>query len=407
MENALREPPIENRERPLEIVHASPVDRSTYFRTRTVAHPKMLDILRPLWSCIDGRVSNLLVFVIGAAGVGKSKLCQFIRELFVAAHIEEMNANRGWLPIVLNVLDEKSERYSWRECYGSGLEALQEPLIQFKIMPRVFNKNYTPTGKATVDRWGNAYCEALTQRGTIASIFDNANMLQAIPKNKEKKDTVTNPFIGLREITSHYLFGTYDLFELRNKNGQIARRSKVLHYSRYHWRDPKENEAFQLALNGFASHFPLEDRPDLVAHAEYLYKGCVGCIGVLHDWLADALDVAIADNASTLTLDHLKQTRPDDDGLRRLEEETTKGERGFLDLKEKCRESSDGLLAAESEWVERLREEDAAKEQPPQKESKQRKPPQSRKAVNRARPRPGRMKPQKVPIGGAIARMPK
>jgi hypothetical protein len=54
---------------------------------------------------------------------------------------------------------------------------------------------------------------------------------------------------------------------------------------------------------------PLPETPSLVEkHWEYCYERSIGCIGTLKDWLVQALDLALEEGTTTLTLTHLEQT---------------------------------------------------------------------------------------------------
>ena len=70
--------------------------------------------------------------------------------------------------------------------------------------------------------------------------------------------------------------------------------------------------AFRSVLKSFQSRMPLEEEPDLVEHHKYFYEGCLGCVGVLKDWLVDALWLALKKNAETLREEHWKSTVPSD-----------------------------------------------------------------------------------------------
>ena len=386
---------------PREIVQASTAIRHDYFKSRTVLHAKMKLLLALLLRLITKKIP--LVFVFGPSGIGKSKLVEQIVRYLINLYMDLLNQDREWIPVAVNEIDEKSERYSWREFYHGGLRAIREPLIDEKILPRSgLNESYIPTGRATVDRWGNAYCDSYQMRRLLVALVDNANMLDVIPTRN--KEAVTNPLIGLSKVVPHFLFGTYTLFNLRNLNGQIARRAKILHYSRYHWNHPKENAEFQIALNGFANHLPLDVRPDLIEDCEYLFRGCLGCIGLLQEWLLRALDEAMEENAEKLTIDHLKRTRLDNDSLRRLEKEAADGENLLIDIEDECIEASNRLLSTEEKWIEHFCV-NVEQERTSAMQTKKSVSDSKSQEKPRGTRRPGNMNPRRIPIGKAIARL--
>ena len=74
--------------------------------------------------------------------------------------------------------------------------------------------------------------------------------------------------------------------------------------------------------------------PAVKENLSFLYSGCVGCIGLLKDWLAKAYGLALRDQTddekAVLTLDHLRATRLSIDSMQtimydiRCEEERSK-----------------------------------------------------------------------------------
>lgn len=363
------------------------------FNEKVNYHANMESATNALLSLLQSNMRELLVFLIGPSGVGKTALCLFILKSLLEEYAEELKIDKEWLPYIYSELEDTSERYSWGEFYRTGLHAAKEPLIDFKILPRNPVKGlYDFTGKATIDRWGYAYADALRHRRTRAVFIDNANMLDLIPTHK--KEWVTNPLIGLRKITPHYLFGTYALLRLRNLNGQIARRARIIHYPRYHATDSHDEKAFQNVLIGFENYLPTENRVDLLSYQDFLHEGCIGCIGILKDWLSFALEAAFIEGAKTITPDHLCCTRLDDDSLRRLELEAAAGETMFLSDPQLRETAQDQLYKVEEKWVERYGK--VVQSATPSKRSE---PAARRGRGCRGRRRPGEPNPKKIKIG--------
>jgi hypothetical protein len=385
-----------------DIIEATPEARRAYFDCRTVLHANMNRVFLDIWNLLHKNRKELLVFIFGPSGVGKSALRILLALVYLMEHIKEMNERKEWLPLTQNELVQRSDRYSWREFYRGGLFACKEPLVDCKILPRgPLNESYIPSGKATVDLWGNAYADATERRGVLRAFVDEADKLAKI-KSKDK-EALTNPLIGLSRMCPHYLFGTYTILDLRNRNAQIARRSKSFHFPRYHSKDPEENREFQKALNGLADQLPIKERPDLTEYTEFIFRRSNGSIGVLHDWLADALDLAMEENAHTITFQHLRKTQPDDDSLHRFEVEAANGEQRFLDLKDEYERATQTLDGVEDKWVAQR---GAKRGEKAQDMDEQPKEAQSGKSNGkRGNHRPGRTKARKISIGRAIPKV--
>jgi hypothetical protein len=57
----------------------------------------------------------------------------------------------------------------------------------------------------------------------------------------------------------------------------------------------------------FQKHLPLAEEPDLIARWDYFYERSIGCVGVLRDWLARSLALALDNGDRSLNLDHLER----------------------------------------------------------------------------------------------------
>src|SRR2546426_6099571 len=102
----------------------------------------------------------------------------------------------------------------------------------------------------------------------------------------------------------HILTGTYELLPLRNLNGQAARRGLEIHFPRYQFQHEPDQLAFQRTLLTLLQQIPLkvEVKP-LVDQWSYFYERCIGCIGVLKDWLVRAPAAKLAARQGELPLE--------------------------------------------------------------------------------------------------------
>ena len=109
----------------------------------------------------------------------------------------------------------------------------------------------------------------------------------------------------------HALAGPYVLFGYRNSSGQLARRGRDIYFARYHVENKTERTAFVAALKYLPERVPLEvDVRALLSRWRWFAEGCVGCIGVLKDWLVDAVAATLVQKGTGLTEDALTRTMP-------------------------------------------------------------------------------------------------
>src|SRR5215467_793336 len=108
--------------------------------------------------------------------------------------------------------------------------------------------------------------------------------------------------------TVHVLIGTYELLAFRNLSAQLSRRSVDLHFSRYRTESADDIEVFQNAVFTFQKQLRSCERLDLPGIWDFLYERSLGCIGILKDWLMQALIVATRNDSPGLTATILEKT---------------------------------------------------------------------------------------------------
>src|SRR5205807_9141407 len=120
----------------------------------------------------------------------------------------------------------------------------------------------------------------------------------------------------------------YDLLHAGKLNGQIGRRWLSVHCSRYLLQREADCLEFQSVLVSLLDHVPLCcDVETLVgSYWVYFYEGCIGCIGVLKDWLMRAVSAALDADQNRLSLDCLQDHILPTDILRQMALDASEGE---------------------------------------------------------------------------------
>ena len=292
---------------PPELLSQSSAARLAYFRDKVVAHPRLKETHQQLWQAIRQPSGASLIFVVGPTGVGKTTLrCRLEQQLWEAGRLA-MEQDPGHIPVVgLEVAVADADSFRWRDYYKRALVALDEPMLDYKILPdRILYKRaeLKDSGRYKVTselRW--ALEQALRYRRPIAFIVDEAQHFKRIASGRRLLDQM-DTLKSLANMTgiTHVLIGTYELLGFAQLSAQLDRRSLEIHFSRYHIDIPEEMLAFKRVLLTFQRQLPLTGEPDLVPQAEYFYERSVGCVGVLKDWLTRALGEALEDGQETLT----------------------------------------------------------------------------------------------------------
>jgi len=316
---------------PSELLSQSPAARLAYFQHKVVAHPHLKQAHEQLWRAIHQPGGASLIFVFGPTGVGKTTLrCRLEQQLWEAGQAE-IEKDPGHIPVVgLEAAVADADGFRWRDYYKRALAALDEPMINHKVLLDPVPQGRTGlTGggyRVTSElRW--ALEQALRYRRPTAFIVDEAQHFKRIVGGRRLRDQMdTLKSLANLTTTTHVMIGTYELLGFSQLSAQLDRRSCEIHFPRYHIDIPEEMLAFKRVLLTFQRHLPLTGEPDLVSQAEYFYESSVGCVGVLKDWLTRALAATLEDGKETLTKTILEQQSLPSRKLLRMAREIREGE---------------------------------------------------------------------------------
>src|SRR2546425_1863837 len=294
---------------PRALLQAPTSARLGYFRSYTIAHPRLKAVSDALWHTIQEPAGRALILVIGPTGVGKTALRlrmeQELQQRFLAAGASEP----GRIPVVgLETVAPDSGNFSWKEDSRRALRALEEPLIDHKIDSTTPHRFRSHAGEFTVTHRGvnpelrQAMEQALRHRRPGAVLVDEAQHVTKMASGRRLADQL-DCLKSLASVTGcvHVLIGTYELLPCRNLSAQLSRRSIDLHFQRYQVDNPDDVSAFQRVIFSFQRHLPLPQEPELWRDWEYYYTQSIGCVGLLKDWFTRALAEALAQGAPTLT----------------------------------------------------------------------------------------------------------
>ena len=104
------------------------------FRKVTIAHPHLLAARERLITAISDSPRNSVVFVLGPTGVGKTTLRTKVENDLTAGLVPELMQDKGRLPVVsVEAVAPDTGNFSWRDHFKRLLDAMREPLIDYKL----------------------------------------------------------------------------------------------------------------------------------------------------------------------------------------------------------------------------------------------------------------------------------
>jgi hypothetical protein len=286
------------------------------FGALTLAHPHLVTAREALMSALGSCAGNTIVFVVGPTGVGKTTLRVKIEHDLVADLKEELQHDKEWLPVVsVEASAPDTGTFSWREHFRRLLDAMREPLIDYKLDRRgkpwglgrpAFP--FDPNPRSSGAEYQHSVEQALRHRRPAAVLIDEGQHLAKMSSGRRLLDQL-DVIKSIANCTGipHILIGTYDLLAFRNLNGQLARRSIDVHFGRYRAERSGEAAIFKNIVRSFEAQMPLESPSNLVNAWEYLYERSVGCVGILKEWLNRTLLVALGRGHKRIEATDLEQ----------------------------------------------------------------------------------------------------
>lgn len=326
---------------PRGLLRRSKQARLEYFAAYTIGHAIIVEALDAVLHAIARPIDTWtpVILVIGPAGVGKTTLIRAVERELARRLSRELAANPGRLPSVSIASDvPDAGSFNWKDFCLLGLDALNEPLIERKIylpppdsLMAEVRSVVNPRTPANVLR--RALVNALIHRAPAAFLIDEAQQMAMIAGSRKLQHQM-DYIKRLADATRvpPVLVGNYGLCLLRNQSAQLGRRTREIHVRRYDATRPHDERDFRDIVLSFQCHLPLAEQPDLLGNSEYLYLRSVGCIGLLKQWVLDALDRAVESGAATITRADLERTAPPPSKSKKVLEEALDGEAKLAEL---------------------------------------------------------------------------
>ena len=301
------------------------------FKAVTVKHAYLQAVDDQLSLWVEEHTDATHVLLCGPGGVGKSKALGVVAERFAR---EE--PDRFVVPILLlEPIPPDQGSYLRLDYYWQIIDALKEHLLVKELVGSVTHIMSAP--KATRSKLGaidwfkmRQVAEQALIRARVKAVFadEGHRLMQGDGSHSVDEQLEWLKSLSNRTKVLHVLAGPYALFGFRNTSGQLARRGRDIHFARYHAENKEERTAFVAALKYLLERVPLDvDVNALLSRWRWWASGCVGCIGILKDWLVDAVAATLVQNGTSLTEEILTRTMPHPARRLSLEMEARAGER--------------------------------------------------------------------------------
>lgn len=307
-----------------------------YFAQRTINHPFFVQARNELLYRIKQNFGQTLTFVIGPSGAGKTYLIDEISATVLKEESQLMLEHPDYIPIISWKVEAASTKtFSWKSTFFEGFRHLNqsEDMSKKKIGFKVGNMGNTSDLR-------RAFENSIEHRRLKWLILDDAQHFNKALSGTSAQDNMdVLKSLADKAKCRIILVGTYELISMLFHSAQLSRRSRIIHFPRYNMiKSDTELAYFKKAVRTFEGLIPVIKKPDLCTYWEFLYERTIGCVGILKDWLLDALILTLKENSPKLDMLYLERTAI---GLKECEEMLEEAEEGEQLLTESSSERNE------------------------------------------------------------------
>jgi len=313
------------------------------FNRKRVRHLRVEEMFGTLNKICTAGCNESVIAVIGSTGVGKSALLRQFVSGVNAAYAAAMEKDPAMLPAVyLELPTPIAGDANWKDIFIRLLNAMKEPMVDRKtahaLHPDSRHKamNYPPRGVAEELR--RSLLDCVHNRNTKVIVLDEGRNLfysRSSLRHSLQLDLVKSLS---NDIKIPIVIGSsYDLLNTDNFHGQLARRTRILHFERYSEADMVKGNpygvSFRDALYSLLHALPVLWDRDFLKRSDYFLMYSVGCIGILKNWLERSLVDAL-DLNQPVDADLIEKNRFKKKDLRLILDEAKSGEEQLIDISE-------------------------------------------------------------------------
>ncbi|MBX3648757.1 MAG: AAA family ATPase [Rhodocyclaceae bacterium] len=315
------------------------------FHAKRVAHLKLKEVFDRLSWIVEQEPENVedIVLLVGPSGCGKSTLMKRLEADIHSKYLADMESDPGFVPVIYSRLTAPQDgNFNWKDFFSRLLEAFNDILIRKKVIlhpEAMLDGEIIVSIRALVrEELRRAVRNAFAFRRTKFLLLDEAGHLLLTKSSLPARVQ----FELIKSVAQELhipiiLAGDYSLLRILELNGQLTRRTEVVHFSRYsveEMSDPKSEagQSFRNTVFSLLEALPLQRDDGLVEHMDYFYQFSIGNVGLLKKWLQRALWLALKSEKKVLTRAILESTRIKNKALKLLLDEAILGETTLEDV---------------------------------------------------------------------------
>lgn len=298
----------------------------------SIRHPLLELALAQCREFLSSPSDLAFLFVVGAAGSGKTHLLRLLYTELLRASAGEMERNPDLIPVLcFSAPAPPDGTFRWR-AFGQRLfDEARMPARGRPSQPRYGGHDPIAArarayGKTIDDILAEAVL-ACRDRGVRIVIVDEAGHIASVAharRYRQQLDVMKS--LALDAGVRFVLAGPYELLDFRDASAQLGRRSRLVHIAPYGRTVQRERTAFAKLVRDMFGTTRLDLRTD-VDWPAILHAGSLGCVGILRDWLVDAEHAFHARNGAVTFEECIAEFRRSPGQLREIDAELREGMR--------------------------------------------------------------------------------
>lgn len=262
---------------------------------------------------LDCSSNTEVVLLVGPSGVGKTTLMAQIVESLLSREQATMERDLNYHPVIMTTAAATGHRqFDWRILYRDALQALGDPFVDVRGTTPLAREHQNKLAGESLSA-SQLRCDLEAEfriRRTLYWFIDEAQHVlmggrSGVPGNQF--DVLKS--LAQRTGVKLLLSGPYELMSHLAHSAQLARRSETVYLPRYRWESQEDLQQFGNALLTILQQLDITGYPAPSEHLEFFYRGSIGCVGILKDWLIKAHALAAMRGLKKLELQHLRATR--------------------------------------------------------------------------------------------------
>lgn len=305
--------------------------RAVEFSNFHIAHPRLEEAMKAVRTNVNSTNRSVMITVVGPSGIGKSLLASKLKTEIVAQAAPQLAGDRECIPVgsIQLVVPDKRQSFDFKEMVRTLLLIFDPIGIDRKMTvdeiyksPLLQNRARAATASGQLD----ALVNAIQKRRPRAIILDEAHALAYSSAKAEENHLGRLKSVINLALTPFVLLGTYPLLAYGHLAPEILRRRKLIHFRRYLPDVGEDLQTYADIVATLEKALPIPSCGDFTRDMEFMFLGSLGCVGLLKQWMADALDLAIANKDRKIRRSHLEAMRRPNDELVQMLQKVKIGE---------------------------------------------------------------------------------